>query len=97
VLSQALHQLAGDYPTYGYRRLSQLLRRRKRFAHVNHKRVRRLLKRLGLQAKRPRRTWRTTDSAHPFRRYPNLVRALGVIEHPNRSSSLSERHNDSHL
>jgi transposase InsO family protein len=82
-LSQALQQLAGDYPTYGYRRLSQLLRRRKRFSHVNSKRVRRLMKRLGLQAKRPRRRWSTTDSAHPFRRYPNLVRALGGIDHPN--------------
>ena len=83
VLSQALQQLAGDHPTYGYRRLSQLLRRRKRFSHVNSKRVRRLLKHLGLQAKRPRRSWRTTDSAHPFRRYPNLVRTLGVLDHPN--------------
>lgn len=83
VLTQALQQLAGQYPTYGYRRLSQWLRRRKGFSHVNSKRVRRLMKRLGLQAKHPRRAWRTTDSAHRFRRYPNLVRGLGVLDHPN--------------
>jgi transposase InsO family protein len=41
------------------------------------------MKRLHLQAKRPRRTWRTTDSAHGFRHYPNLVRALVTIDHPN--------------
>jgi len=82
-LCQALQQLAGQYPTYGYRRLSQLLRRRKRFSRVNSKRVRRVLKSLGLQAKRPRHTWRTTNSSHGFRRYPNLVRRLVAIDHPN--------------
>jgi putative transposase len=75
---QALQKLAGRYPTYGYRRLSKLLRRQPAFAAVNPKRVRRLLKSAGIQARKAPRRYATTDSRHGFRRYPNLVRALAV-------------------
>ena len=75
---QALRKLAGRYPTYGYRRLSKLLRRQSAFAAVNPKRVRRLLKSAGIQARKAPRRYVTTDSRHGFRRYPNLVRALAV-------------------
>ena len=79
---QALLKLAGRYPTYGYRRLSTLLRRQKNFAAVNPKRVRRLLKSAGIQAQKAARRFATTDSRHGFRRYPNLVEGL-AIERPN--------------
>jgi putative transposase len=79
---QALLRLAGRYPTYGYRRLSILLRRERRFAHVNPKRIRRLLKSAGIQAQKAPRRLVTTDSRHGFRRYPNLVLGLRV-ERPN--------------
>jgi putative transposase len=81
---QALVKLAGQHPTYGYRRLSKLLRRRKRFANVNAKRVRRIMKMAGISAKKKRRRIFTTDSTHGFRRYPNLLRDLSEINRPNK-------------
>jgi transposase InsO family protein len=67
----ALTRLAGEWPTYGYRRLTAQLRREGLV--VNGKRVRRLMAELGLAAQRVRRKVRTTNSEHPFPRYPNLV------------------------
>jgi hypothetical protein len=49
-LLRQLEQLAGQHSTYGYRRLTKLVRRRKRFGPVNGKRVRRVLKAAGIQA-----------------------------------------------
>jgi putative transposase len=70
-LSHALRRLAGEWPTYGYRRLTALLRREGR--PINAKRVRRVMAALGIAGKAVRRRVRTTDSAHGFPRYPNLV------------------------
>jgi putative transposase len=67
----ALLRLAGEWPTYGYRRLTAQLGREG--LAVNSKRVRRLMADLGLTAHPPRRRIRTTNSEHPFPRYPNLV------------------------
>jgi putative transposase len=69
-----LHDLAAQYPTYGYRRLTALVRRQG--WQVNHKRVQRLLSEMGLQRPVQRRRTRTTDSRHAFQRYPNLVAGL---------------------
>lgn len=72
--------VAGRYPRYGYRRITQQL---KREGHrVNHKRIARLMAELGLCGKAPKRRQRTTNSNHEFGRYPNLVSEL-VIDHPN--------------
>jgi transposase InsO family protein len=73
----ALLRLAGEWPTYGYRRLTALLRREGR--QVNGKRVRRLMAELGIQGVAPQRRVRTTDSNHAFPRYPNLVADLEVV------------------
>jgi putative transposase len=70
-LRAVLARLAGEWPTYGYRRLTAQLRREGLIA--NSKRVRRLLAALGLVAQPVRRKVRTTNSDHPFPRYPNLV------------------------
>jgi putative transposase len=75
-LRRAVARLAGTWPTYGYRRIAVLLRREGR--PVNAKRVRRVMADLGLQGKAPARRVRTTDSAHAFPRYPNLVEGLAV-------------------
>jgi len=75
-LRAALARLAGAWPTYGYRRLTAMLRREGRV--VNGKRVRRLMAELGLTGKVPARRVRTTDSGHAFPRYPNLVADLVV-------------------
>jgi transposase InsO family protein len=71
-----LHDLAAQYPTYGYRRLTALLRREG--WGVNHKRVQRLMGEMGLTRRVQRRRRRTTDSQHAFWRYPNLVAGLDV-------------------
>lgn len=76
-LRAALLQLAGQYPTYGYRRLTALLKRTG--WTVNHKRVQRLMAEMGLQRPLKRRKKRTTDSQHNFPRYPNLVTDLEIL------------------
>jgi transposase InsO family protein len=76
---EALMELAGQWPTYGYRRLTVMLQRQ---GHaVNAKRVRRLMHELGIVAEAPQRKPRTTDSNHAFPRYLNLVEGLEVT-HP---------------
>jgi len=73
---EALVKVAGEWPTYGYRRLTKQLQRE---GHVvNSKLVRRLMHELGIVGKAPERKPRTTDSGHAFPRYPNLVEGLEV-------------------
>ena len=48
-LRQAVRELAGQWPTYGYRRMTAELRRAGWM--VNHKRVVQIMAELGLQAK----------------------------------------------
>lgn len=81
-LVEALHQEAGLYPTYGYRRLTVMVRRHHpRFRRVNKKRVQRVMKTAGMQVKRRRKARHTTNSVHGFKRYPNLVLEL-TVTHP---------------
>lgn len=75
-LRKAVERVAGAWPTYGDRRVAAMLRR-DGWA-VNGKRVRRVMRELGLAAAPPPRRVRTTDSGHPFPRYPNLVADLTV-------------------
>lgn len=73
-VKEALSELAGAWPTYGYRRLTVMLRRAG--LTVNAKRVRRLMHELGICGEAPRRAPRTTNSSHPYPRFPNLVEGL---------------------
>ena len=75
-LLKAIERVAGAWPTYGYRRVAAMLRRDG--WTVNAKRVRRVMRELGLAAAPPPRRVRTTDSNHAFPRYPNLVADLSV-------------------
>jgi putative transposase len=70
----ALSELAGAWPTYGYRRLTAMLRREG--LRVNTKRVRRLMHELDICGEAAKRTPRTTDSSHTYPRFPNLVEGL---------------------
>jgi putative transposase len=78
-IQDALRELAGAWPTYGYRRLTVMLQREG--LHVNAKRVRRLMHELGICGEAPQRRPRTTDSSHPYPRFPNRVEGLEVT-HP---------------
>jgi putative transposase len=76
MLKTALLDLAGEWPTYGYRRLTAMMRRLD--WPVNAKRVRRWMEELNLTGTPPTRGKRTTNSDHPFPRYPNLVKDLEI-------------------
>jgi putative transposase len=78
-LETAMQEICAEFPCYGYRRVTAELRRRG--WQVNRKRTARMMKRMGLQAKKVVRKRRTTNSEHSFPRYPNLVESL-VVQHP---------------
>jgi putative transposase len=77
VLREAIKETAAEWPTYGYRRITKQLQRDEWV--VNHKRVRRLMRLMGIQAKIRRKKRRTTNSEHEFPRYPNLVLDLTIV------------------
>jgi len=76
MLKIVLMDTAGEWPTYGYRRLTAMMRRLG--WRVNSKRVRRWMDELGIHGTPPTRTKRTTNSKHAFPRYPNLVKDLEI-------------------
>lgn len=75
-LRAALVAQAETWPTYGYRRLTAQLQHEG--WSVNHKRISRLMREMGLQGQAPQRKVGTTNSIHGFRRYPNLVQNLRI-------------------
>jgi putative transposase len=76
-LRAQIEALATTWPTYGSRRIQAELRRQG-YA-VSRKRVRRLMRQMGLQVRLKPRKQHTTNSNHPFPRYPNLVEGLEII------------------
>jgi transposase InsO family protein len=80
LLEEEIRKICAEFPRYGYRRVTAELKRRN--WRVNRKHVARLMTKLNLQAKKSaKRKCRTTDSDHPYPRYPNLVKDLQV-EYP---------------
>jgi putative transposase len=78
-LRQAIRAVAETYPTYGSRRIMHQLRRTPYNTVVNRKHVQRIMREMGLQVHSKRKSPRTTNSQHPFLRFPNLVRELDVV------------------
>lgn len=79
-LRQEMHRVCAEFSFYGYRRVTQELRRRG--LCVGRKRIRTLMRKENLRC-RPKKRWIcTTDSKHGYRVYPNLAHEL-VVEHPN--------------
>lgn len=76
-LKQAIEAVVTEWPTYGYRRVTHQLQRQP--WTVNHKRVARLMKEMGLAQPVRRQRCRTTNSEHPYPRYPNLVQDLAIV------------------
>ena len=75
-LQRAIEEIAAQWPTYGYRRVTHQLRRIN--WTINHKKVYRIMREMGLQARRHRKTHITTNSKHRYYRYPNLLKDLAV-------------------
>jgi len=80
-LEEAIEQVTGEFPKYGTRRVSQQLRRSPHNLSVGRKRVRRIMAQKNLLRPVKQRKKRTTNSEHPYPRYPNLVKEL-EITHP---------------
>ena len=66
--------IARRFPYYGYRRITHALRRKGTL--VNHKKVLKLMRNMGIQVKRRRKFTSTTNSSHNLKVYPNLIKNL---------------------
>jgi putative transposase len=75
-LTERIEAICLEFAGYGYRRVSEQLKHEGR--RINRKKVLRLMRERGLLC-RVRRKWvKTTDSRHPFIRYPNLIKDIVV-------------------
>lgn len=76
-LRPIIHDIALEFPFYGYRRMTKELHNRGE--HVNHKRVLRIMRQEKLLCRRKKRFKPiTTQSNHGLAVYPNLVKDLAV-------------------
>jgi transposase InsO family protein len=73
-----LQTVAGQYPKYGTRRITHQLRRAPYHYGLNRKRVQRIMRQKKLLRLVKRARYRTTNSLHPYPRYPNLVQELKI-------------------
>jgi putative transposase len=72
-LEADLETVAGQYPKYGTRRITHQLRRAPYHYRINRKRVQRIMRQKKFLRPLKRARYCTTDSQHPYPRYPNLV------------------------
>lgn len=72
----SIHQIALEFPGYGYRRITVALRRQGKL--VNHKRVLRLMREEHIVCKRKSFKPQTTNSNHNEPLYPNLTHNLAI-------------------
>ena len=75
-LRDSIHQIALEFPGYGYRRIKFSLQRQGKL--VNHKRVLRLMREEHIVCKRKSFKPQTTNSNHGEPIYPNLTRSLDI-------------------
>jgi len=79
-LKEAILEIAFRHPTFGYRRITAILRNQG--FRVNHKRVYRLYRELNLQKSVKRKGYRRKNfyKEPPIAKYPNHVWSLDIIE-----------------
>jgi len=78
-IEAAVEKAAGEYPVYGTRRITHQLRRPPYEQHINRKRTQRIMREKGLLRQTKRGKVYTTNSAHAFPRYKNLVANLDIV------------------
>lgn len=78
-LEEDMREVTGQYPLYGTRRVTHQLRRSPYGYRINRKRVQRIMRKRRWLRPIKKKGVRTTDSDHPFPRYPNLVKDLQVV------------------
>jgi len=77
-LRDAMQRIALEFPSYGWPRMTEELKRRG--WAVNHKRVYRVMREDNLLCLRRRKFVVTTDSAHTLTVYPNLAGAMTLTD-----------------
>ncbi len=80
-LKEAIQSVAGQFPTYGTRRITRQLRRAPYRYAFGRKRVQRLMRSMSLLRPVKRVKIHTTNSQHGFPRFRNLMEGL-TISHP---------------
>jgi len=78
-LEAHLQAAAGEFPKYGSRRLTKELHRPPYNSMAGRYRVRRIMRQHNLLQPYRRKRYRTTNSDHPYPRYPNLVEGLEIV------------------
>lgn len=73
-----LEVVVGQHLRYGTRRVTHQLRRAPFGYRINRKRVQRIMRQKGWLRSQKRAKCRTTNSQHPYPRYPNLVSELMI-------------------
>jgi len=71
-IRKKIEDISQEHPYYGYRRITASLRRDK--VIVNHKKVLKMMKELGIQGRIKHRYVTTTNSKHNNRIYSNLIK-----------------------
>lgn len=79
-LVEAMHAIKDEFESYGWRRMQAALGQQGWV--VNHKKLKRLMRAHGLNARRRRRYVTTTDSDHDQPIFPNRARDM-VVDGPN--------------
>ena len=80
-LVEAMHAIKDEFEAYGWRRMQAALGQQGRV--VNHKKLKRLMREHGLNARRRRRYVATTDSDHDQPIFPNRAKDL-IVDGPDR-------------
>jgi putative transposase len=78
-LEADIQLVAGLFPTYGTRRMTHELRRPPYRYCLNRKRVQRIMRERGWLRPVKRVKCRTTNSQHPYPRFPNRLEGLEVV------------------
>ncbi|HEA84617.1 MAG TPA: IS3 family transposase [Candidatus Wildermuthbacteria bacterium] len=73
-IAERIEEIAMEYPSYGYRRITAELRRQDLM--VNHKKVLRLMRSQNLLCRARKAYKATTNSGHGLKKYPNLIEDL---------------------
>lgn len=71
-IRKKIEDISREHPYYGYRRIAAQLRRDKLI--VNHKKVLKMMKKMGIQGRIKRRYITTTNSRHNNKMYSNLIK-----------------------
>lgn len=71
-LQDAIERIVLEFPGYGYRRVTETLKRQG--WTINHKKVLDVMRKESLLCQLRRRFKATTDSSHSLKRYPNLIK-----------------------